>query len=214
MVGTGNDPVEAGLIESLGRPGGNITGLTSLTRELAGKRLELLKEAVPSLANVAVLYEPATPANRVEVNEDLPVVARALNLTLRPWEIRTPDDLERMFAALSNERPDGLHSLGSPLLNNHQGRIASFALESRLPSVYSTREALDAGGLIYYGMDRAASYQRVATYVDRILKGSPPADLPVETPTRIDFAINLRTARALGLTIPPQVVTQATEVIQ
>jgi putative ABC transport system substrate-binding protein len=182
MVGTGNDPVEAGLIESLGRPGGNVTGLANLTGKLAGKRLELLKDAVPSATRIAVLYEPATPANLVEVNEDLPIVARALNLTVRPWEIRTADNLERVFAALSSERPDGLHDLGSPLLNHHAGRIASFALEIRLPSVHSTREAVEAGGLIYYGADRTASYQRVAAYVDRILKGARRPNCPWRRP--------------------------------
>ena len=140
MVGAGNDPVEAGLIESLARPGGNVTGLTNLSGKLGGKRLELLKEAVPKLTRVAVLYEPATPANVREVNEDLPVAARALKLTVQPWEVRAADGFERVFAALSKERPDGLHVLGSPLLNNNQKRIAGFALKSRLPSVYTKEE--------------------------------------------------------------------------
>ena len=134
MVGSGNDPVEAGLVESLARPGGNVTGLTNLSGKLGGKRLELLKEAVPKLARVAVLYEPATPANVVEVNEDLPVAARALKLTIQTWEIRAADGFEKVFAALSKERPDGLYVAGSPLLNNNQKRIADLALKSRLPS--------------------------------------------------------------------------------
>jgi putative ABC transport system substrate-binding protein len=134
MVGAGNDPVEAGQIESLARPGGNVTGLTNLSGKLGGKRLELLKEAVPKITRVAVLYEPATPANVLEVNEDLQVVARALKLTVQPWEIRAADGFERVFAVLSKERPDGLYVAGSPLLNNHQKRIAGFALKNRLPT--------------------------------------------------------------------------------
>jgi ABC-type uncharacterized transport system substrate-binding protein len=214
MVGAGNDPVEAGLIESLARPGGNVTGLTNLSGKLGGKRLELLKEAVPKVTRVAVLYEPATPANVVEVTEDLPVEARALKLTLQPWEVRAADGFERAFAALSKERPDGLHVLGSPLLNNNQKRIAGFALKSRLPSVYTVREAVDAGGLMYYGADLTDSYRRLATYVDKILKGAKPADLPVEQPTKFDFVINLNTAKQIGLTIPPNVLARADKVIK
>jgi len=214
MVGVGNDPVEAGLVESLARPGGNITGLSSLSRELAGKRLELLKEAVPKLARVAVLYQPATPANVLEVNEDLPVAARALKLRIKPWEIRAADGFEKVFAVLSRERPDGLYVAGSPLTNANQKRIADFALKSRLPSVYSTREAVDAGGLMYYGADLADSYRRVATYVDKILKGAKPADLPVEQPTKFELVINLKTAKQIGLTIPQSMLYRADKVIK
>jgi putative tryptophan/tyrosine transport system substrate-binding protein len=139
MVGVGNDPVEAGLIESLARPGGNVTGLTNLTGKLAGKRLELLKEAVPKLARVAVLYQPAV----LEVNEDLPVAARALKLRVKPWEVRATDGFERVFTALSQERPDGLYVAGSPLTNANQKRIVSFALKNRLPSTYSEKVAVD-----------------------------------------------------------------------
>jgi len=214
MAGVGNDPVEAGLIESLARPGGNVTGLTNLTGKLAGKRLELLKEAVPKLARVAVLYEPATPANLIEVNEDLPVAARALNLTVKPWEVRAASDFDRVFAALNKQRPDGLYVAGSPLTNANQKRIVSFALKSRLPSMYSGQEAVDAGGLMYYGADLADSYRRVAYYVDRILKGAKPADLPVEQPTKFELVINLKTAKQIGLTIPPNVLARADKVIR
>jgi len=214
MVGAGNDPVEAGLIESLARPGGNVTGLTNLSGKLGGKRLELLKEAVPKLARVAVLYEPATPANVVEVNEDLPVAARALKLTIQTWEIRAADGFEKAFAALSKERPDGLYVAGSPLLNNNQKRIADLALKSRLPSVYNDREAVDAGGLMSYGADLADSYRRVAYYVDKILKGAKPADLPVEQPTKFELVINLKTAKQIGLTIPPNVLARADRLIK
>jgi len=214
MVGVGNDPVEAGLVESLARPGGNVTGLTNLTGKLAGKRLELLKEAVPKLARVAVLYQPATPANVLEVNEDLPVAARALKLRIKPWEIRAADGFEKVFAVLSRERPDGLYVAGSPLTNANQKRIADFALKSRLPSVYSTREAVDAGGLMYYGADLADSYRRVAYYVDKILKGAKPTDLPVEQPTKFELVINLKTAKQIGLTIPQSVLYRADRVIK
>ena len=214
MVGGGVDPVEAGFVESLAHPGGNVTGITNLTRELGGKRLELLKEAVPKVTRVAVLYEPATPANVLEVNEDLPVAARALKMTLQPWEIRAADGFERVFAALSKERPDGLYVAGSPLLNNNQKRIAGLALKSRLPSVYQSREAVDAGGLMSYSADLADSYRRVAYFVDRILKGAKPADLPVEQPTKFEFVVNLKAAKQIGLTIPPNVLARADKVIK
>ena len=214
MAGVGNDPVEAGLIESLARPGGNVTGLTNLTGKLAGKRLELLKEAVPKLARVAVLYEPATPANVLEVNEDLPVAARALKLTVQPWEVRTAEGFDGVLDALNKQRPDGLYVAGSPLTNANQKRIVSFALKSRLPSMYSGKEAVDAGGLMSYGADLADSYRRVAYYVDRILKGTKPADLPVEQPTKFELVINLKTAKQIGLTIPPEVLARANRLIR
>ena len=166
------DPVEAGLVESLARPGGNVTGITNLARELGGKRLELLKEAVPKLARVAVLYDPAIPASVLEVKEVLPVAARALRLTLQPWEVRAADDFERVFAALNKQRPDGLYVAAGPLMGANRKRIAGFALKSRLPSVYGNRESVDAGGLMYYGADLADSYRRVAYYVDKNPEGS------------------------------------------
>ena len=138
MAGAGLDPVEAGLVESLARPGGNVTGITNLARELGGKRLELLKEAVPKLARVAVLYDPANPGSVREVKEVLPVAARALGLTIQPWEVRGADGFEKVFAALSKERPDGLYVLGGPLMSANQKRIVGFALKSRLPSMYAT----------------------------------------------------------------------------
>jgi putative ABC transport system substrate-binding protein len=214
MVGAGNDPVEAGLIESLARPGGNVTGLTNLSGKLAGKRLELFKEAVPKLARVAVLYEPATPANVVEVNENLPVAARALKLTVQPWEVRSADGFESVFAGLRKERPGGLYVAGSPLTNANQKGIVGFTLKSRLPSVYQSREAVEAGGLMSYHADPADSYRRVAYYVDRILKGAKPADLPVEQPKKFEFIINLKAAKQIGLTIPPNVLAKADKVLK
>jgi putative ABC transport system substrate-binding protein len=213
MTGGGGDPVEAGFVESLARPGGNVTGITNLTRELGGKRLELLKEAVPKLARVAVLYDPAASSPVLEVKEVLPVAARGLGLTIQPWEVRGADDFERVFAAMSKWRPDGLYGLGSALIRLNAKRIADFALKRRLPSVYSRRESVDAGGLMYYGAD-LVSYRRVAYYIDKILMGAKPADLPVERPTEFELVINLKTAKQIGLTIPPNVLARADKVIK
>ena len=169
MLGTGSDPVEAGHVESLARPGGNVTGLTSLTRELGGKRLELFKEAVPKVARVAVFYDPALPPSVLEVKEVLPVAARALGLTLQPWEVRRADGFEKVFAALNKQRPDGLYVSGGPLMAANRKRIADFALKTRLPSMYSSREAVDVGGLMSYGAD-----ERGQLPARRILRGQNP----------------------------------------
>jgi putative ABC transport system substrate-binding protein len=214
MMGAGLDPVEAGHVENLARPGGNITGVTLLSRELGGKRLELLKEAVPKVARVAVLYEPAAPSNVHEVKEVLPVAARPLGLTVQPWEVRAADDFERVFAALNKQHPDGLYVAASPVMNANQKRIVGFALKSRLPSVYNRREDIQAGGLMSYGADLADSYRRVAYYVDKILKGAKPADLPVEQPKKFELVINLKTAKQIGLTIPQKVLGRADKVIK
>jgi putative tryptophan/tyrosine transport system substrate-binding protein len=214
MVGTGSDPVAAGLIESLARPGGNVTGVTNLSGELGGKRLELLKEAVPKVIRVAVLYDPASPPSVIEVKEVLPAAARALGLTIQPWELRAVDDLEKIFAALNKQRPDGLYVPAGPRMTANGKRIAGFALKSRLPSVYTRKDAVDAGGLMSYGADLAESYKRVAYYVDRILKGAKPADLPVEQPTKFELVINLKTAKQIGVTIPPNLLARATKIIR
>jgi putative ABC transport system substrate-binding protein len=214
MTGQGIDPVEAGLVESLARPGGNVTGLTNLSRELGGKRLELFKEAVPKLARVAVFYDPASPGSVRDVKEVLPVAARALGLTIQPWEVRGTEDFDRGFAAMGKQRPDGLYVPGSPVMRINKKQIVDFALKSRLPSMYAISEFVDAGGLMYYGADQAESYRRVAYYVDRILKGTKPADLPVERPMRFEFVINLKTAKQIGLTIPQWTLMKATKVIQ
>jgi putative tryptophan/tyrosine transport system substrate-binding protein len=214
MAGAGVDPVEAGFAESLARPGGNVTGITTLSRELGGKRLELFKEAVPKLARVAVLYDAASPGIVLDVKEVLPVAARALGLTIQPWEVRDADGFERIFAALNKERPDGLSVTPGRLIGPNQKRIADFALKSRLPSMYSSREYVEAGGLMSYGADQADSYRRVAYYVDRILKGAKPADLPVEQPTKFELVINLKTAKQIGLTIPPEVLARANRLIK
>jgi ABC-type uncharacterized transport system substrate-binding protein len=214
MVGTGTDPVEEGLVESLARPGGNITGMTNISGQLGGKRLELLKEAVPKLARVAVLYDPAVALSVLEAKEVLPTAARALGLTVRSWEVRAANDFDRVFAALNKQRSDGLYMTGGPLMAANQKHTAAFAIKSRLPSMYGSKDAVDAGGLMYYGADLADSYRRVAYYVDRILKGAKPADLPVEQPTKFELVINLKTAKQIGLTIPPEVLARANRLIK
>jgi putative tryptophan/tyrosine transport system substrate-binding protein len=214
MAGAGSDPVEAGLVESLARPGGNVTGITNFDRQLSGKRLELLKEAVPKLARVAVLYESASSSSVLEVKEVLPAAARALKLTLRSWGVRGANDFEKVFAAMGKQRPDGLYVLGSPLMRPNAKRIAGLALKSRLPSIYVIKEFVNAGGLMYYGADEAESNRRVAGYVDKILKGAKPADLPVQQPTEFELVINLKTAKQIGLTIPQSVLYRADKVIK
>jgi putative ABC transport system substrate-binding protein len=215
MTGPGADPVEAGLVESLAHPGGNVTGLTNLSGELGGKRLELLKEAVPKLARVAALYEPTNPTGVLEVKEVLPAAARALGLTVRSWEVRAADGFERVFAAMGKQRPDGLYvPAAGPLIFANWKRIVGFALKSRLPSVYGNRQAVDAGGLMYYGADLADIFRRVAYYVDRILKGAKPADLPVEQPAKFELVINLKTAKQIGVTIPQSMLYRADKVIK
>jgi putative tryptophan/tyrosine transport system substrate-binding protein len=214
MMGQGIDPVKGGFIESLARPGGNVTGVTNFTRELGGKRLELLKEAVPKVVRIAVLYESALPGITSEVQEDLPAAARALRLTIRPSEVEDAAGLDRVFAALNKERPDGLYALiAGSLMTASQKRIAGFALKSRLPSV-GNRPYVDAGGLMSYNADTADSYRRVAIYIDKILKGAKPADLPVEQPTKFELVINLKTAKQIGLTIPQSVLYRADKVIK
>jgi putative tryptophan/tyrosine transport system substrate-binding protein len=210
----GSDPVEAGLVESLARPGGNVTGLTNFARELGGKRLELLKETVPKLSRVAVLYHPGNTSQVREVKEILPVTARLLKLTVQPWAIPEGDGFEPAFARFNKERPDGLYALSGTQMSANYGRIADFALKSRLPSIYNNREAVDAGGLIFYGADLVDSYRRVAHYVDRILKGAKPADLPIEQPTKLELVINLKTAKQIGLTITQNVLARADRVIK
>jgi putative ABC transport system substrate-binding protein len=214
MANSVSDPVEEGLVESFARPGGNVTGLTLLSGDLGGKRLELLKEAVPKLARVAVLYNPTITGTAREVKDDLPVAARALGLTIQPWEVRDADGFDKVFAAMGKQRPDGLYLATGALMRDNANRIVGFALKSRLPSMYPYSEAVDAGGLMAYSADLGNSYRRVAYYVDRILKGTKPADLPVEQPTKFEFVINLKTAKQIGLTIPQSMLYRADKVIK
>lgn len=213
LGGQGSDPVEAGFVESLARPGGNVTGLTNLLVQLGDKRLELLKDAVPKLARVSVLYVPGNRTHGLELKE-VQTAARALKVTVEPWEVRGADNFDQVFAAITKQRPNGLQMLGGPVMRANQKRVVDFTLKNRLPSVYTIKEAVDAGGLMYYGPDPADGYRRVATYVDKILKGAKPADLPVEQPTKFELVINLKAAQQIGLTIPPNVLARADRVIR
>jgi putative ABC transport system substrate-binding protein len=215
MVGLGADPVEAGLVESLAQPGGNVTGITNLGRDLVGKRLELLKEAAPKIARVAVLFDPANPVTVKASKKNLQTAARALHMTIESWEVRAASEFEQVFAAVTKWRADGLYPAGGgPLLAVNRKRIAEFAVKRRLPSMGNRRWFVEAGGLMYYGADESDSYRRVAYYVDRILKGAKPADLPVEQPKKFEFVINLKAAKQIGLTIPPEVLARASRLIK
>jgi putative ABC transport system substrate-binding protein len=214
MSGGGVDPVKAGFAQSLAHPGGNVTGLTLLVIQLGDKRLELLKEAVPRIRRVGVLYESGNLGSMLELKEVLPASAHALSLIIQPWEVRSAADFEKVFAELNKQRPDALYVSTSALLNTNQKGIVSFALKHRLPSVYGRKEYVEDGGFLYYGANVTESYKRVAYYVDRILKGAKPADLPVEQPTKFELVINLRTAKQIGLTIPPNLLARADRVIR
>jgi putative tryptophan/tyrosine transport system substrate-binding protein len=215
LTGPGSDPVKSGFIESLARPGGNVTGITNFSNELGGKRLELLKEVIGNVTRVAVLYDPSNSGTAREVKEDFPVAARALKLSLQLWEVRVADDFDRVFAATGKQRPDGLYvSSAGALMNANRKRINDLAIKSRLPSMQQSIDFVEAGGLMSYSPDQADSYRRVAYYVDRILKGAKPADLPVEQPTKFELVINLKTAKQIGLTIPPEVLARANRLIK
>jgi ABC-type uncharacterized transport system substrate-binding protein len=207
------DPVGAGLVASLARPGGNLTGLSTLNPELSGKRLELLKEVVPGLTRVAVLWNAANPANASAWHETQ-TAARALGLLLHAQDVRGPQDLEGAFARTAQARPEALIVLGDSLINMYEQHIAAFATQHHLPSIFTRRESVMAGGLLFYGSSLPDRLRRAASYVDRILKGATPADLPVEQPMKFELVINLKTAKTLGLTIPPRVLFQADEVIE
>ena len=215
LTGPGSDPVQAGFVDSLARPGRNVTGITLLSREMGGKRLELLKETVPKIRRVAVLYEPSVPGTVREVKKHLPVAARALGVTVQPYEIPNSSTLEKVFAALRTRRADGLYTPGGGSFTRaNLNRIAAFGLRSSVPSIYSYKEAVDVGGLMYYSSDEMESYRRIAMYVDKILKGAKPAELPIEQPTKFELVINLKTAKQIGLTIPPNVLARADRVIR
>jgi putative ABC transport system substrate-binding protein len=214
MSGGGADPVETGLVQSLAHPGGNVTGITNLTGELGGKRLELLKQGVSKLSRVTVLYEPANPSSVLDIKEVLPVAARALKLNLQTSQVRSADDFEKVFDRHDKQQSDGLYVSPGALMNTNQKRIVAFAAKKSLPAIYGRKEYVDNGGLMYYGADLIDSYRRIAYFVDRILKGAKPADLPVEQPTKFELIINLKAAKQIGLTIPPNVLARADRVIK
>ena len=216
VFAAGADPVESGLVTSLARPGGNVTGLSNLNTELVGKCLEQLKQAVPRVSRVAVLWHPGALGQRAERDmlKGAEVAARALGVRLQFVAARGPADFDRAFSDMTKARADALTVLTSTILLGERRRLADLAAKSRLPAVYPWREGVDAGGLMSYGPDFADLFRRAATYVDKILKGAKPGDLPVEQPTKFELVINLKTAKALGLTIPPSVLGRADEVIQ
>jgi putative ABC transport system substrate-binding protein len=214
VVGVG-DAVGAGLVPSLARPGGNITGVSDLAPELAEKRLALLKEAVPELGRVAILWNPTTPnTDKLAEHRVLQGAAQALNVMLQWVEVQADGDFERAFAAMMKERPDALITLDNTLTITHRTQIVAFAAKTRLPAMYPWRDFAEIGGLMAYGAKMAESWRRMAFYVDKILKGAKPADLPVEQPTKFELVINLKTAKELGLTLPPTLLFQADEVIR
>jgi putative tryptophan/tyrosine transport system substrate-binding protein len=209
MVNVGN-PVGAGLVTSLAKPGGNVTGLTTITTDLRGKRLELLKEAVPKLLRLAVLWNPDAPAGR----EETEIAAPLLGLKLQLLEVRGPQDLDGAFRAAVKERSQALVVPRNPVVFAERKRVADLAIKSRLPAIYDEKEFAEAGGLMSYGTNIVDLNRRAAVYVDKILKGTKPADLPVEQPTKFELVINLKTAKQIGLTIPPNVLARADKVIR
>jgi putative tryptophan/tyrosine transport system substrate-binding protein len=212
MVSAG-DPLGSGLVASLARPGGNVTGTSLMAPDLAGKRLELLKEVLPRLARVAVLWNAANPYS-TNVFKETQGAGRTLGIEVQSLEVRGPDDLDGVFEAARTERPDAMITVDDPLTLTYRTRIADFAMGQQLPSLSAVRELVAAGGLISYGINLADYARRAAGYVDKILKGAKPADLPVEQPTKFDLVINLTTAKALGLTVPPSLLARADEVIE
>jgi putative tryptophan/tyrosine transport system substrate-binding protein len=213
VIPTAIDPVGAGLITSLAHPGGNITGSTILSAELSAKRLELLKEVIPGLSRMAVLWNAANPANALAWRQTQDA-ARALGVTLQPHAVQGPKDFEVAFALMAEERPDAVFVLEDALIVQYLRRIVDFAIEKRLPTVFGHRDRVEAGGLMSYGPQFSEMMRRAASQMDKILRGARPADLPVEQPTAFEFVINLRTANALGLTVPPLLLSRADEVIE
>ena len=207
------DPVATGLVASLARPGGNVTGLSAVPPTLSAKQLQILKEVLPDVDRVALLWNVGNPA-KIAQAKDVQDVAPTLGLHMVTAEVRRDADFEAAYQAIRTARPGALLVLQDPLMAAHSAEIAAFAIEHRLPAMYEVRLDADAGGLMSYGIQSTERYYRAATYVDKILKGAKPADLPVEQPTHFDFVINLKAARSIGLPIPPAVLQQATEIIQ
>jgi putative tryptophan/tyrosine transport system substrate-binding protein len=207
------DPVGNGFVASLARPGGNITGLSTLAPEISGKQLELLKEIVPKLSRVAVLGTSTRPGNAQSLRE-LELAAGTFGVRLQYLDVLSSKDIETAFRAASKGRAEAVLVLGGPVLNSHRTQIADLAAKNRLPAIYERREYVEAGGLMVYGASITEMFRRAATYVDKVLKGAKPADLPVEQPTKFELVINLKTAKQIGLTIPPNVLVRADKVIR
>ena len=212
-MGFDTDPIGNRLVASLARPGGNITGLSVLSPELGGKRLELLKEIVPKLSRVAIFASSTLPGNRQTVKET-ELAAGSMGVKLQQFDVLNPNDMEVAFRRAIDGRADAVLALGNSVLNAHRIQVADLATKSRLPVMYYASEFVEAGGLIFYGVDFPDLFRRSATYVDKILKGAKPADLPVEQPTKFELVINLKTAKQIGLTIPANLLARADRVIQ
>jgi len=213
MIGV-SDPIGSGLVASFARPGSNVTGTSSMTAEIVGKQLELLKEVVPGIARVAALWNPANPVFQAAQVQETDSAARALGIRLKFVEARSEDEIYQAFAAMRKENIRAVVILGDPVFISHQKKIGDLAAKYRLPAVSGTRDQVEAGGLASYGPSFADMYRRTAYYVDRILKGAKPTDLPVEQPTKFELVINLKTAGQTGLTIPPNVLARADRVIK
>jgi putative ABC transport system substrate-binding protein len=212
MIAVG-DPVGTGIVPSLTRPGGNITGLSSIAPDLEGKRLELLREVVPHLAHVAYFLNPANAFHTVSVRQAL-IAAQAPNIKLQPHDVRKSEDLDAAFTSIIKERPEGLLILADRIFLHNRQRMMDFATQQRLPSVNAYHELVEAGGLMSYGPSYEDMHRRAAIYVDKILKGVRPAELPIEQPTKFTLIVNLKAAKALGLEVPPTLVARADEVIE
>jgi putative ABC transport system substrate-binding protein len=213
VMASDTDPVGSGFIASLARPGGNITGLASLAPEVGGKQLELLKEISPKISRVAVIGNSANPGDAQALRETV-LAAGSFEVYLRYLDILDPKDIETAFRAAAKGRADALMVLGNPILNAHRKQIVDLAVKQRLPATYTRPEFIEAGGLMYYGTNYNDLYRRAATYVDKILKGAKPADLPVEQPKKFEFTVNLKAAKQIGLTVPPNVLARADRVIR
>jgi putative ABC transport system substrate-binding protein len=207
------DPVQLGLVASLAHPRGNITGLSNVGSDLGGKQLELLKEGFPKVSRVAALWDSANTGNALWLGE-MKVAAKALRITLQPVDVHRPDDFERAFSAIEKEHASALSALRNNVNNNYRARIVDFAAKSRLPAMYPDREFVELGGLMSYGPNFPDLFRRAATYVDKILKGAKPADLPVEQPTKFELVVNLKTAKQIGVTMPLSVLYRADKVIK
>ena len=213
VMGQDTDPVDSGFVASLARPGGNITGLATLSPEIAGKQLELLKEIVPRLSHAAVFGNLTNPGNVHELKET-EVAAGAFGVQIRFFDVQGPKDIESAFGTATKERSEAIIVLGNPFLNRHRRQVVDLAAKTRLPATYARPEFVEAGGLMNYGANYNDLFRRAATYVDKILKGAKPADLPVEQPTKFELIINLKTAKQIGLTITPNVLARADRVIR
>ena len=207
------DPVGTGLVNSLARPGGNVTGVSGLAPDLSGKRVELLREAFPKISRVAVLWNANSPSNAISWKETQ-AAARPFAVQFQSLELRSPDDFEQAFRAAARQHAEALITIRDNLTNTHIKEIVEFATKNRLPGIYPATEYAEAGGLMSYAPDFRDLYRRAATYVDKILKGAKPADLPVEQPTKFELVINLKTAKQIGVTIPPNVLARADRVIK